>query len=213
MEWAGEELELHPERAIYWPAAKSLLLADLHLGKSAHFRKAGIAIPGKAGFGDFRRIEKLLAQYQPERLLLLGDLFHSEYNADWEQFIKLRKAHTSTSFELVGGNHDILDISHYDAAGLTVYPESLQEGPFLFTHIPIEEDIPTGLYNMCGHVHPGVRLQGAAKQSLKLPCFYFDRQQALLPAFGTLTGLFRMRPRKHHRIYVIVSSQVMHIPT
>ena len=211
MEWGGEELELHPERAIYWPAAKALLLADLHLGKSAHFRKAGIAMPGKAGFGDFRRMDKLLRQYQPERFLLLGDLFHSEYNEDWQQFVRLRQEHPGVRFELVGGNHDILDLRHYEEAGLEVHPEELREGPFLFTHIPIEEELPAGVYNICGHIHPGVRMQGAGRQSLRLPCFFFDRQQAILPAFGKLTGLFRLSPRKHHKVYVIVSSQVLHV--
>ena len=41
----GERLQLHADRALYWPARGRLLIADLHLGKGDVFRRAGIAVP------------------------------------------------------------------------------------------------------------------------------------------------------------------------
>ena len=45
IELCGQELELLPQKAIYWKDRNCLLIADLHLGKSTHFRKNGIAVP------------------------------------------------------------------------------------------------------------------------------------------------------------------------
>jgi hypothetical protein len=41
----GQQIWLSPERCIYWEEQQTLVLSDMHIGKSAHFRKAGIAIP------------------------------------------------------------------------------------------------------------------------------------------------------------------------
>ena len=43
--FAGEQLTLNQYRSIFWDKEKSLILSDLHLGKTAHFRKNGIALP------------------------------------------------------------------------------------------------------------------------------------------------------------------------
>ena len=41
----GERLHLLPERAVWWPAAGLLLVADVHLGKAATFRRLGQPVP------------------------------------------------------------------------------------------------------------------------------------------------------------------------
>lgn len=197
---------------MYWPRHNTLIMADLHLGKSAHFRKAGIALPGKAATKDFKRLEGLLQSIGPGRVLILGDLFHSDYNAEWELFIRFVAAHPSVSFELVGGNHDILSMEHYEQAGLTVYPEEKQEGPFLYTHIPLAlEEVPKGLVNLSGHLHPGVRLRGNGRQRLKLPCFFLNPQQGILPSFGSLTGQMAMKPNRNSQVYAIAADKVIDV--
>ena len=72
------------------------------------------------------------------------------------------------------GNHDILHPSAYTADNLKVYPDILVEGPFCFSHHPL--DNPT-LYNIHGHIHPAVLLKGAGLQSMKLPCYHFGVQR------------------------------------
>jgi uncharacterized protein len=66
-----------------------------------------------------------------------------------------------------------------------------------------------GHYNLAGHIHPGVSLRGKGRQSLTLPCFYFGRHQALLPAFGVFTGLARIKPVKEDKVFVIVEDKIM----
>ena len=90
--WQEEELLLHPLKALYWPFRKLLLLADLHLGKTFHFRREGFAVPARAGDLNWEKLIALLLDLQPERVIFLGDLFHSSYNPEWEEFGGLRAA-------------------------------------------------------------------------------------------------------------------------
>ena len=86
IELAGEKLELYPERCLWWEKERTLIVSDIHLGKAAHFRKHGIAIPGDVNADNLKRLEALILRHQPDRLLVLGDLFHSSLNAEWHDF-------------------------------------------------------------------------------------------------------------------------------
>jgi len=206
---AGEILTLNPGRVIYWRSQKTLLLADLHLGKIGHFRRSGIPVPIKANEENLASLVDLINLTKPERLVFLGDLFHSHYNAAWEEFGELINHFPGVSFELVLGNHDIMSDLQYKRKGIKVY-DRLKIGPFLLTHHP-EESFNGDEYNLAGHVHPGVQMLGKGKQALTLPCFYFGRQQGFLPAFGTFTGMARIRPQKEDRVYVIAEDKVVEV--
>ena len=208
--FCDQTLSLHPFRAIYWQEQDSLLLADLHLGKAAHFRKAGLAVPVQAGDTNWDRLMALLFDLKPARVLFLGDLFHSDYNPAWEDLAQLIQQFQPISFELIPGNHDILDESIYEEAGLVLHPVTLPLGPFFLTHHP-QADTPTGLYNIAGHIHPSVRLQGAGRQSLRLPCFYFGIKGGLLPAFGAFTGTADIPVTAGDRVFVIAEGQVLEV--
>lgn len=205
---AGEQLLLHPFRAAFWEERQTLLLADLHLGKARHFRRSGIPVPQGVADATWDRLLSLLFDFKPHRVLFLGDLFHSDYNREWEELGDLTRQFGDISFELVRGNHDILSSSAYARAQLTVHLEPLSEGPFLFSHHPIEE-VPEGQYNLAGHVHPAVSLQGGARQRLKLPCFYFGTRQGILPAFGQFTGTQRIRPSPGEQVFVIADQEIV----
>jgi DNA ligase-associated metallophosphoesterase len=204
---ASELLVLHPYRAVYWPKNKSLMVTDLHLGKIQHFIKAGISLPSHASMDNFERLSSTLLQFQPERLLILGDLFHSDYNSDWRVFSELRQTFAAVQFDLILGNHDSLDSKLYADNKIDVY-ENLKIGPFLLTHKPLEGSAD---YNIAGHLHPGVKLYGQSRQSLTLPCFYFGNRQAILPAFGTFTGVYKLKPEKEDRVIVISSDHLIDV--
>ena len=207
---ARQTLHLHPFRAVFWEEGKALLLADLHLGKAAHFRRNGLAVPPGVSDNNWDRLLSLLIDFRPERVLFLGDLFHSEYNAVWEELVDLIEQFHHVRFELVPGNHDILPRPLYESSKLTLHPEQLAEPPFLFTHHPLDV-VPEGAYNLAGHVHPGVRLRGNGRQRLRLPCFYFGKRQGLLPAFGAFTGLGPVDVREGDRVFVIAEEEVIGI--
>jgi DNA ligase-associated metallophosphoesterase len=204
---AGEPLQLHPLRAMYWQREKMLLVSDLHLGKATHFRKGGIAVPKALREVNWDKLASLLLDFQPERVLFLGDLFHSELNAEWDDFCQLTAQFSKVQFELVPGNHDILFAQHYEEARLMVHPTVLEIAPFLFSHHPLS-DIPNHCYNLCGHIHPSVCLRGNGRQMLRLPCFYFSENQGILPAFGAFTGTAEVEVRNGDRVFVIAEDKI-----
>jgi uncharacterized protein len=209
VEIAGEQLMLHPHRALWWARMRWLVVADLHLGKAAHFRKAGIPLPEGSDAVTLQRLDTLIQDFQPSMVILLGDLFHSAHNQQWEAFAFWCKAQT-VPIHLVLGNHDILADRRYQEACLTVHTDTIEEGPFVFTHEPADRP---GTYVIAGHVHPGVKLQGLVHGPMRLPCFLFGETQALLPAFGTSTGLFIMTPALSDRVFAVTDRSVLDVTT
>jgi len=205
----GQTLTLLPQRAIHWKQQSIVLLADLHLGKINHFRKSGIPVPTKANEHNIEILIGLLQQLKPQRVICVGDLFHSHYNPEWEVFGEVVKHFNSVSFELVIGNHDVMSEHQYHRKGIQVYDELLIDN-FIFTHHPMEV-VPEQYYNLAGHIHPGVHLRGRGRQALTLPCFCFGANQGILPAFGMFTGLAAIRPKKDDKVFAIVEEKVMEI--
>ncbi|SNT26380.1 putative phosphoesterase [Ekhidna lutea] len=200
---AEEEIILLPEKGLFWEKEKLLVVSDLHLGKAGHFRKHGIPVSKKIHFTDFQILESMIQRVKPERVILLGDLFHSAENNEWDDFLRFLELYKFIDFILVEGNHDIL----------TEYPPTLTRTlklelhPFSFTHIKE----PSDMYNISGHIHPGVSIRGKGRQSITMPCFYFAKDYGVLPAFGQFTGIKKIRPKKEDRVYGIAEGSVIEL--
>lgn len=204
----GEDFLLHPDRAVFWIRKRILLISDVHLAKSGHFRKAGISIPSSVHEDDLRRLSLLMEKLQPESLCILGDLFHSRQNMEWKSFEQWRKKHGSVSITLVRGNHDVHDDSVMKDHGLDHVYDSLTEPPFFFSHVP-SSTASGGLHNMAGHLHPAVVMSGKGRQSGVFPCFWVSEHFSVLPAFGNFTGKAIIQPRPGDRVYITCDSRVM----
>ena len=206
VELQGEQLILLPQKAVYWPAQKTLLLADLHWGKSGHFRKHGIAIPGNTQTQDEIRLAKLVATHKAQRLIIAGDLFHSRQNAETDLFAHWRKSHSTLHIDFITGNHDILPETFYHENTLTIHPEGLRTGPFFIAH-----NVPDPCSTFCihGHIHPAIRISGKGRTSIKLDCFCIDQTRMILPAFGDFTGNHLIEPAADRNIYIIAGDKVM----
>lgn len=205
-----EKLVIDSSKVLFWPKKSMLLISDLHLGKVAHFRKHGLPVPAKAGQQNFVKLEELIKKYMPRRVVFLGDLFHSDLNSEWLMFKAFIKDFKAIRFELVIGNHDIFEEKHYQ--GMTIHNPYLEEPPFLFSHHPLD-DLPEEWYNICGHIHPAIRLKGKGRQGLQMPCFYFGKQQAILPAFGAFTGTAKIYPVKGDLVWGIMKEELLYFPT
>ncbi|HUH74103.1 MAG TPA: ligase-associated DNA damage response endonuclease PdeM [Chitinophagales bacterium] len=182
-----KEVLLHftNQRALFWEAEKILILSDLHVGKAAHFRKSGIAVSSDILLNDLKNLEQLIHHFQPEKILIVGDLFHAGYNSDLEVFKQWRLNFTQ-DFILIAGNHDRLKYQQYDQLGIIIVPTSVEIGPFTFVHHP--SNIEENQFYISGHIHPGCILQGK-NERIRLPCFAVSAQQIILPAFSKFTGL------------------------
>ena len=205
-----EELILDKERAIYLPKEKLLAISDLHLGKTAHFRKAGVQVPATLAQGDLIRLGTLLDRYQPVTLLINGDMFHHDLNTDVDNFEQWKKQYANLKFVLVKGNHDRLDILQYQKLGIEIHDPSFCTSKFCFIHDAVK-CTETSLYPISGHVHPGVSIIGKAKQRLKFPCFYFGNEYAIMPAFSAFTGLSVVRPKPNEQVFAITPTKVVRV--
>jgi DNA ligase-associated metallophosphoesterase len=202
----GQAFWLSAERAVFWESQKTLIVSDLHLGKSGHFRKAGIPVPQQVLQEDMQRLVSLLHYFNPETVIVVGDFFHSTANREHEFFRRWRED-LAPRIVLVRGNHDILKADWYRDAGIEVVEGHLCIDRFCFSHDRFE--VPEGLYTFSGHIHPGVVINGLGRQSLRFPCFFFTPDYCVLPAFGKFTGLASMQAAKEDAVYAVVEKAVI----
>ncbi len=212
LDLAGEPVRLLPERALFWPAACALVVADVHWGKAAAFRAAGIPIPGGATRRDLDRLDSAIARSGARRLIVLGDLFHARAGrAATRTLADLRRwrgEREGLEIQLVRGNHDRhagdpppdLRINCLDA------PAFLP--PFALRHEPGLSDRG---YTLAGHVHPGIVLAGRGLFRERLPCFVVGDRMTVLPAFGSFTGMGRVTPEPGERVYLVGDGEVVGI--
>lgn len=197
-------------RSIFWEEEKTLILSDVHLGKAGHFRKSGIAIPQTIFKEDMQRLLAQLQYFKPLELLIIGDLFHSTANKEHEFFLKWRNDFLSIPIHLVKGNHDILKKEWYKSAGIVVHNKDFLRCNFTFTH---DINCCEENYNYCfsGHIHPGIRFRGIGRQTLQVPCFYFGKKYAVLPAFGKFTGTYPIDPKPGDTVFALADNSVIKV--
>lgn len=207
---AGETLQLLPGRAAFWPRTRTLVIADLHLGKGDHFRRAGIALPRGGTDHDLARLDALIAATGALRLLVLGDLLHASVrDAPWrDAWLAWRARHPALAVTLVAGNHDrALRGAPALAAsmGLEMHGACLLEAPFAFVHDIDDLAESPGLYRLGGHVHPVLRLPGLPR----LPAFVFADDAGLLPAYTAFAGGLPVSPDGGARLYACAPDAVV----
>ena len=104
--FAGEQLTLNQYRSIFGTKKNPLILSDLHLGKTAHFRKTALLLPNGVIEKDLENLQKKIEHYEPEKIIIVGDLFHAELNSEIEIFRKWFEDFNTIKWLLVKGNHD-----------------------------------------------------------------------------------------------------------
>ena len=136
----GEDLELLSDKAIYWEKHHTLIIADLHIGKAAHFRKNGIQVPSIVVKNNLWRLSGLVVKKKPNKIIFLGDLSHSEKNAACDQFADFCQNFPDIELILSKGNQDIISAHHFSKANIEVMDECAI-GPFLLTHDREESEL------------------------------------------------------------------------
>lgn len=202
------------QRCVYWPGQRTLIAADLHLGKADTFRVAGLAMPARVAAGvleeQLARLARALEVTGAERLIVVGDLLHAPAGltpemvdavARWRSAIAVR-------FTLVSGNHDRRIERVSESWRIEIETGSLRQGPFVFVHDPAEAPADDGLFSWCGHVHPTLRVVSGV-DSVKLPCFVIDRRAAILPAFSRFTSGVAIRAATDRRLFAIAEESVI----
>lgn len=200
---------LSSQRCVFWEEKNTLIVCDLHIGKTGHFRKSGIPVSQRIYTEDLQRLLSCILFFKAERLIIVGDLSHSRSNKELDLFQRWRDDFPSLEIDLVKGNHDILHETWYKGSKITVHHDKLCIEDFCFCHDACLSDQEKGKYIFSGHIHPGVKIRGMAKQSLSFPCFYFTEKYCVLPAFSKFTGLALIRPTNGENVFAIVENDLV----
>ena len=200
--WEDTLLELLPSRALFLPQTKELLICDVHLGKAEYFQQNGIPLTNNSDENNLERIKKIVKKYNPEKLVILGDLFHSKYAIDKNLQKKVEDLPEllKTNVELILGNHDEgCDIKNLKILNIR------KTKNIIFSHEPVNAENNKTL-NICGHYHPKLYLKNKGDK-LSLRCFAMDMNKNVLylPAFGDLTGGYPCK--KSFKKWAVVSEE------
>ena len=212
-------LRLLAGRAAFVPATRTLLVADVHLGKAATFRRAGIPVPEGSAQRDLARLERLAADHTARRVLVLGDLLHARSgctDAVIEEF-RASRARIAAEFILVLGNHDRGlakgPVALAAQLGIDACVAALDEPPFRFVHEPassVAAPHRAGI-TVAGHLHPTVSIRGPGGDRLADRCFVADESVVVLPAFGSFTGGHRVEPAAGTRLWIARDDGVVEV--
>jgi DNA ligase-associated metallophosphoesterase len=208
---AGETLELLAAPAIHWPRLATLFVADPHCGKAATFRAAAVPAPRGTTEEALRRLDRAISAVDATRVVFLGDFLHAREGrapATLATLNRWRAQHSAIEMVLVRGNHDKRAGDPPAELAIACVDAPMIEAPFAFAHHP--RAVPEQ-YVLAGHVHPGARLAGAGRDRVRLPCFWFGAEIAVLPAFGEFTGLADIDPALGDRVWVVADDAVVEV--
>tara|TARA_B100000674_G_scaffold497684_1_gene532406 strand:- start:41 stop:691 length:651 start_codon:yes stop_codon:yes gene_type:complete len=170
-----------PSKALYWKKLETLIVADLHLGKSISFAKNKQFLPPYDTKETLEKLYKTLDEVKPKKLIIVGDLIH-----DFDSILSLQKNDYKNlkgyiekiKFIWVKGNHD----NDTNIEGFEKY-SNYKIYNFMFSHQPVISP----LYQICGHYHPKVNIIHRGKSIFKA-AFVHNRKILILPSFGAYTG-------------------------
>lgn len=180
--FCGHDLLALRQGALFWPARKALLVADLHLEKASFFARLGQMLPPYDSVATLSDLSALAAATDSEEIWCLGDSFHDSKggerlpDAARDLLDGLTSRHRWT---WITGNHDP---SVGDIGGRAV-AESEVDGLVLRHEASPDERRP----ELSGHFHPKFRVSHRGR-SVSRRCFVMTKRKLILPAFGALTG-------------------------
>jgi DNA ligase-associated metallophosphoesterase len=181
--FSDHELMALPQGALFWPARRALLVADLHLEKASWFARLGQMLPPYDTLATLSDLTALAASCQAEEIWCLGDSFHDRHGCD-RLPAKAREMLTgltaTTRWTWITGNHDPGIADH---CGGAVVDEAEVDGLLLRHEADPSEPRP----ELSGHFHPKLRITHRGRQ-VSRRCFVATERKLILPAFGALTG-------------------------
>ncbi|WP_137862047.1 MULTISPECIES: ligase-associated DNA damage response endonuclease PdeM [unclassified Sphingomonas] len=183
LSFAGHDLMALPEGALYWPARRALLVADLHFEKGSWFAARGQMLPPYDSIATLHAVEALAVRTRARELWCLGDSFHDSQGCERlpeDARALLARLTARLDWRWITGNHDSLLIA---PLGGTILEEAEIDGLILRHEAEPADPRP----ELSGHFHPKLRLRIRGRQVARR-CFVASPTKLILPAFGALTG-------------------------
>ncbi len=203
IKFGDQSLILNNLRVVFWPEQNAIILSDIHIGKSTYFRKHGIPISSKVQTNDLDRLIFLISLYHPDKLIIVGDLFHSGHQDEIALFMSWIEDFPSLEIHLIKGNHDRLSTDKIQRNNIFIYDEQLKITPFVFIHEPksLQDEL-----SISGHLHPGIRIKHGGRPGITLPCFKMSDSCLILPAFSLFTGLATERNTRNSQYFAFTET-------
>jgi DNA ligase-associated metallophosphoesterase len=206
----GIDAELMPERALFLCAARALVVADLHVGKSESYRRFGVPSPDGIDEETLDRLGRAAMRAGAKVIVVVGDLTHHADGigeAEMERFASFRER-IMLPIRLVEGNHD--------RGSGALPPEWMVDrvgtrfsvGGVRFEHEPPTE--ADANWTVSGHLHPVLSVARGAR-SVEAPAFVVDRARrtVVLPAFSKFTRGVRVAPAAGNEVYAVADGTVV----
>ena len=179
----GSFFQLHLSGALYWPAERMLVVADLHFEKGSSFARKGIMLPPYDTAATIAALSEVIRAYEPITVITLGDSFHDDGAASRLPDIyrsEIRRLQTGRDWVWIAGNHDPAPPAELGGD----HVEQIACAGMVMRHEPEPGPAPG---EICGHLHPAARIRVRGR-TLRRRCFLTDGERLILPAFGAFTG-------------------------
>ena len=185
--FAGYEFAALGGGALWWPARRALIVADLHFEKGSWFAGLGQFLPPYDSLATLAELATLVAKWTPRELWCLGDSFHDAKGCERlpaAAQANLRALTSALDWTWVTGNHDAgAGTALIDRCGGRIVDEAAVDGLVLRHEAVASDPRP----ELSGHFHPKVRVR-ARGRLVSRRCFVASATKLVLPAFGSLTG-------------------------
>jgi hypothetical protein len=182
------------DRAVYLPAAETLVVADLHVGRA---EASDVAFPLGEGADLRERLAALVAAFDPTEVVFAGDVLHRFDAATVGAESRLSDLaavcrEAGAELVLVRGNHDTMLETVWDGDVLDEYAVDsagdADDPGVVVCHGHAEPAADASLY-VVGHVHPAITIEGRRR-----PCYLYGdvahrgADVLVLPAFTRLAA-------------------------
>ena len=179
-------------------------MADLHFGYEISQRAAGRLLPMWGMQSVERRLLELLTEYQPHRLIILGDIVHDRASAA-EASELLERLRAVCEVIAILGNHD------RRLGKILGAVDSWQSNGFHFHHGHCAADTPKRI-QIIGHHHPAGTIRDGAGLRLKLPAFVQQDGCWIMPAFSPWAAGADWQPESGSQIWLCTPQRILQLP-
>ena len=171
--------------ALWWAEQKILTVSDLHPGKSERVaRRHGPMLPPYETRDTLMRLESDVHRTAAKTVICLGDSFddlQAARSLNEDETLWITRLQAGRKWIWIEGNHDPGPVQ-FGGTHLDEFANS----PLIFRHIAVLN--ASG--EISGHYHPKHTMR-ARERSITRPCFIYDENRVILPAYGTFTGGLR----------------------
>ncbi len=213
----GQSVTLRSDGTVLLPRFNALLVADLHLGKSASFRAGGVPVPEGVDQTTLDLLTTALQATKASQVFFLGDLIHNRDSMTptlIANFAHWREAQAKIEMTLVRGNHD-RHVKKFPESWSLHETTSTLIGPFQLLHEVSNSLTPrqnetageSVSFQFGGHWHPVVSL-GRGADRMRLPCFVVSQHHITLPAFGPFKGGMKQDARTSAKFFPICDGKI-----